>query len=100
MNPTSKDAVTSLTAMGVHQIVEQQKKNQVVIQILEPEVIQTNRQEQKSLKYKYFFFIAKTLKGSLFQMARQSTRQFSEMKPLQPLKLQEIQHVQLLESLI
>lgn len=48
----SRDAVTTLTQQGLHLIIDQQKKNVVVAQILEPEVIQTTRMEKSSLKYK------------------------------------------------
>lgn len=52
MSLTSRDTVTKLTDDGVRIIVEKQPKKLIIVQILEPEELKSQKADQKSLKFK------------------------------------------------
>jgi len=52
MSISAKDAVTQLTPQGVRLIVEETKKNYVVLQLLDAEPIVTQKSDNKSLKFR------------------------------------------------
>lgn len=54
MSISAKDAVTQLTPQGVRLIVEETKKNYVVLQLLDAEPIVTQKSDNKSLKFRVF----------------------------------------------
>lgn len=53
MSISAKDAVTQLTPQGVRLIVEETKKNYVVLQLLDAEPIVTQKSDNKSLKFRW-----------------------------------------------
>ena len=55
MNPSPRETITQLTPSGIRNLLDDQQKNVVIVQVIDSSVIVSNKGETKSLKYKFIF---------------------------------------------